>query len=72
MFRDAIIPVRRVSTRNFSLGFQVGFGEEKEILTSLDGVKEFWVVSNNPLDQSPSPDTRGTNQHLQISQCHFL
>ena len=48
----------------FSLGFQVGFGEEKEILTSLDGVKELGVVSNNALDQCPPSHTRGTNQHL--------
>ena len=40
-------------------------GRIRAILTSLDGVKELGVVSNNTLDKCPSPHTRGPHQHLQ-------
>ena len=56
-----------------SLGSKRGLkfdGEEDGILTSLDGVKELGVMSNDALDQGPSSHTRGTNQHL--STVHTL
>ena len=33
-------------------------------LTSLDGVKDLWVVGNNPLNKGPPAHTRGSHQHL--------
>ena len=64
----------RVKLQHFPSDFKTGleFGEEGEILTSLDGVKELGVVSNNALDQRPPPHTRGTNQHLQPLRHCFL
>ena len=35
-------------------------------LTSLDGVKDLWVVGNNPLNKGPPAHTRGSHQHLRV------